>query len=240
MLYRLLIGLLIMQGIILLAFVPATAYLREQIAWKEQQNLQVDTAVQKINTFIEEKSHQLEVVGSLPVTDLQKNPALIGNLMNNQTSLKEMVRLSSGGEVLVSWTSPTSAGNPAGTGWFEKVGRQNLTGTMILPSGGDASLLILALPAGGGETMAALVDFSPVWDQIARTSDDGGQTYVLDGSGLVLAHPDPAQAGKIINPGDRLPLNLASTWHGTFHNGCLLYTSPSPRDRTRSRMPSSA
>ena len=25
-----------------------------------------------------------------------------------------------------------------------------------------------------------------------------------------------------------------------FDNGCLLYTSPSPRDRTRSRMPSSA
>ena len=24
------------------------------------------------------------------------------------------------------------------------------------------------------------------------------------------------------------------------HGGCLLYTSPSPRDRTRSRMPSSA
>ena len=26
----------------------------------------------------------------------------------------------------------------------------------------------------------------------------------------------------------------------TGHSGCLLYTSPSPRDRTRSRMPSSA
>ena len=25
-----------------------------------------------------------------------------------------------------------------------------------------------------------------------------------------------------------------------LHTGCLLYTSPSPRDRTRSRMPSSA
>ena len=25
-----------------------------------------------------------------------------------------------------------------------------------------------------------------------------------------------------------------------YYNGCLLYTSPSPRDRTRSRMPSSA
>ena len=27
---------------------------------------------------------------------------------------------------------------------------------------------------------------------------------------------------------------------GTIGNACLLYTSPSPRDRTRSRMPSSA
>ena len=27
---------------------------------------------------------------------------------------------------------------------------------------------------------------------------------------------------------------------GEFRNSCLLYTSPSPRDRTRSRMPSSA
>jgi predicted MFS family arabinose efflux permease len=26
----------------------------------------------------------------------------------------------------------------------------------------------------------------------------------------------------------------------TLYNACLLYTSPSPRDRTRSRMPSSA
>ena len=30
------------------------------------------------------------------------------------------------------------------------------------------------------------------------------------------------------------------TFEGYGPNGCLLYTSPSPRDRTRSRMPSSA
>ena len=30
------------------------------------------------------------------------------------------------------------------------------------------------------------------------------------------------------------------TWAGAVANDCLLYTSPSPRDRTRSRMPSSA
>ena len=47
---------------------------------------------------------------------------------------------------------------------------------------------------------------------------------------------------------DRLCVELKSlklyVWsyrdQGAFHEACLLYTSPSPRDRTRSRMPSSA
>ena len=34
--------------------------------------------------------------------------------------------------------------------------------------------------------------------------------------------------------------NLKVAVMGCIVNGCLLYTSPSPRDRTRSRMPSSA
>ena len=40
-----------------------------------------------------------------------------------------------------------------------------------------------------------------------------------------------ARGFKIISIKDTTPMP---------HNGCLLYTSPSPRDRTRSRMPSSA
>src|SRR5664280_3368392 len=37
-----------------------------------------------------------------------------------------------------------------------------------------------------------------------------------------------------------LPVNLDFFKSAEFPNTCLLYTSPSPRDRTRSRMPSSA
>ena len=33
---------------------------------------------------------------------------------------------------------------------------------------------------------------------------------------------------------------LKDNWTNTKYVSCLLYTSPSPRDRTRSRMPSSA
>ena len=52
---------------------------------------------------------------------------------------------------------------------------------------------------------------------------------------------------KLVNPTDYL--TSVSGWDGmegfietttSFYQHCLLYTSPSPRDRTRSRMPSSA
>ena len=36
-----------------------------------------------------------------------------------------------------------------------------------------------------------------------------------------------------------LPRESTPDYYG-YHEDCLLYTSPSPRDRTRSRMPSSA
>ena len=41
--------------------------------------------------------------------------------------------------------------------------------------------------------------------------------------------------------GNNNPLNIRSNHHNMWRGkSCLLYTSPSPRDRTRSRMPSSA
>ena len=51
----------------------------------------------------------------------------------------------------------------------------------------------------------------------------------LHGRGLICLTVTPEHCSRL-----RLPLMVADT------NICLLYTSPSPRDRTRSRMPSSA
>ena len=50
-------------------------------------------------------------------------------------------------------------------------------------------------------------------------------------------------AGKVfghIHAADRVEFQKDSLVQGDVSYGCLLYTSPSPRDRTRSRMPSSA
>ena len=45
--------------------------------------------------------------------------------------------------------------------------------------------------------------------------------------------------GRQLESGNQVEITYLST-NGPDANGCLLYTSPSPRDRTRSRMPSSA
>ena len=45
---------------------------------------------------------------------------------------------------------------------------------------------------------------------------------------------------KILNPGNAFGLVKKILEINNLYKSCLLYTSPSPRDRVRSRMPSSA
>ena len=64
----------------------------------------------------------------------------------------------------------------------------------------------------------------------------GGRKVVLDGGVIVL--PYFHKVSRVNMQTMRLEVNR----HGeqALITNCLLYTSPSPRDRTRSRMPSSA
>ena len=60
-----------------------------------------------------------------------------------------------------------------------------------------------------------------------------GKQY-LSHSDISTLLKDPLALGKPSKPS---PAFLVG---GYFHTACLLYTSPSPRDRQKSRMPSSA
>ena len=59
-------------------------------------------------------------------------------------------------------------------------------------------------------------------------------TFVLGMSSMLFISPIESSA----NPSDELDYKKRTDRH--YKVSCLLYTSPSPRDRTRSRMPSSA
>ena len=83
-------------------------------------------------------------------------------------------------------------------------------------------------------------DYTTTKYAMNRAEAEGLPTYAIQHHHAHLAAvmaenkvpPDQATAGLIFD----------GTGYGTdgIISGCLLYTSPSPRDRTRSRMPSSA
>ena len=85
---------------------------------------------------------------------------------------------------------------------------------------------VMALAAGGAMAQAN--------DTIAKVKASGSVTMgVRDSSGaLSYTLGDGKYAGYHVELCQRIIANL--------EKACLLYTSPSPRDRTRSRMPSSA
>ena len=58
------------------------------------------------------------------------------------------------------------------------------------------------------------------------------------GNHLVNSNKDLACAIAVTNSDGTYRISVRSSLNSPY--GCLLYTSPSPRDRTRSRMPSSA
>ena len=59
------------------------------------------------------------------------------------------------------------------------------------------------------------------------------------GQGLAR-HPALARFGRVVGTYFQHPVSLPGHATCRLDLTCLLYTSPSPRDRTRSRMPSSA
>ena len=65
-----------------------------------------------------------------------------------------------------------------------------------------------------------------------------GSFFIAKMLGLKISYSEKSCDIQI--PVDDFLFNPQGTYHGGMLATCLLYTSPSPRDRTRSRMPSSA
>ena len=76
--------------------------------------------------------------------------------------------------------------------------------------------------------------------QDAIVTDDEATILHVLANALGISPGDTAECVSIARGEEKNPFdNLAEDYSG-HHLGCLLYTSPSPRDRVRSRMPSSA
>mgnify|MGYP000372888723 CR=1 FL=1 len=138
-----------------------------------------------------------------------------------------------------------------------------LPGPVPIPERVRAVMMRQAINHRGDEFGSIYADCTRVLKTAFGTASD---LFVISGSGTAAMEAAVANFGRerkiacLVNGkfGDRLyrisqrygsasliasewgtPLDLAAL-ESALDSGCLLYTSPSPRDRTRSRMPSSA
>ena len=80
-------------------------------------------------------------------------------------------------------------------------------------------------------------------NKVYTRTGDGGKTRIVGGEKRSKDDPRVEAYGSVDELNSHLGLCrdlLIKNNRNEFNGFCLLYTSPSPRDRTRSRMPSSA
>ena len=110
----------------------------------------------------------------------------------------------------------------------------------------DASSFLVLYSGAGGKEDGRIIQWStetkkPVMQwPLAGIKDPMGMARIPGTDEVVIV--DNNWSLTAVNPGSiaRLPLFGANAGIIEILRDCLLYTSPSPRDRTRSRMPSSA
>ena len=121
---------------------------------------------------------------------------------------------------------------------------------------GNGILGIAALMLGASRVLFVEADPAAVAvleENLARLDDSmaarasvlaarvGRDDVALDETNLIIMNPPwGVQQGKADRPFLELALNTKAEAVHVLHSDCLLYTSPSPRDRQKSRMPSSA
>ena len=81
------------------------------------------------------------------------------------------------------------------------------------------------------------------WHHLLHKQILGNRTLIPDGANLLIAVSGGQDSMTLLNLINDMKTQhnwFVNVWHGDHQWHCLLYTSPSPRDRQKSRMPSSA
>ena len=166
-----------------------------------------------------------------------RGPWNVGDFTLAEIKLAEIKQLDAGG-----WFAPEFAGErvPTLTEWVNSVGRQ--AGMLLEPKSpelypgieSDLDKKLRSLPAFNSGLKAGQVVvqcFNHTWlRDYKNLASDVPVGLLFTGKPTESEIADAAAWAQQVNPA------LGSIDEAT----CLLYTSPSPRDRTRSRMPSSA
>lgn len=198
----------------------------EVIAWRGRQGEAARNAGNAVGAFIRRAVDALSLVGLLGRDELTSKPQLLGQVLEQNLALQEVVYLDAQGQVLASgsqdrpllanlFTIPQSQ-------WFltAKKGR-NYYGS-LQTSANDAPYLILALPAPDGAVVAARLRMTVLWNVVSDIRfGESGRAYIVNREGQIIAHTDPQVVLAQTSLAEHTDLaralqNTASEWYGEY------------------------
>ena len=127
-------------------------------------------------------------------------------------------------------------------------GRQTAIDEALKMSGGKIDRLVLAAGLGGHLENGALVARVNYFGAVslldglkeALASTKGRCVVIGSNSSQMRTDPKAPMVEAMLEGDEAKTMEIIGDFHAAMVYGCLLYTSPSPRDLSTSRMPSSA
>ena len=149
------------------------------------------------------------------------------------TTFKDTVTAGSSGQIILRTNGAVTATTFTGDG-------SNLSGVDPFPSGTKQVFYQASAPTGWTQDTAAALGNAAMRVVVGTGGGTGGSDtfQTTFGSSRSTETKDLPVAGSV--SGTVGATTLSTPTIASHTHTCLLYTSPSPRDRTRSRMPSSA
>ncbi|GIK43566.1 MAG: PAS domain-containing protein [Chloroflexi bacterium] len=214
----------------------------EVAAWRGRQSEAARNAANTVGAFIRRAADTLSLIGLLGRDELTSKPQLLGQVLEQNPALQEVVYLDAQGRVLASgsqdqpllanlFTIPQSQ-------WFltAKQG-QNYYGS-LQTSADDAPYLMLALPAPDGAVVAARLRMTVLWNVVSDIHfGESGRVYIANREGQIIAHTDPQVVLARTSFADHTYLaqslqNTTSEWYGEYQdlqgNPVVGVTAPVP------------
>ena len=167
-------------------------------------------------------------------TTIEKTDKVLGSNIGGQTKNFNM-------QDIAEWLTSTNAiGNPgcipykysdSGPGDGEMKMQNSSLSELAFPTGDNQILQVSKFPNGGGQSIVAVLNTYLNKDIIISQVQDPSIFAVYNVTAI-------AQIGEQTKY--RVTMDHVNSNNDSNNKGCLLYTSPSPRDKRQSRMPSSA
>jgi GAF domain-containing protein/HAMP domain-containing protein len=200
----------------------------EDRTWRERQQEAALHAGSTVATFMQRAQNTLLLVSWVERLTLETDSQAMGDFLEQNPALLEIVRLNTKGQVFASayQHTPVLANLftiPQSTWFLQALSGEAYLGDIQI-SADDEPYLIMAAPARDRGVVAARLRMNTLWEVVGSIEfGERGRAYVINQAGQIIAHPNPEVVlarTSLEGREEMIALSQAPDyqWHGSYWN----------------------